>query len=204
MLTLEPNRRITKKCTGATGRVFLEAESLGRRPVISTVIRLKMPQTEDANKIAPSRRLRRRGICFLGIALFFASCSFAAYKHLNLQAPSVSLTTDPNVSWNHLQTERWGYTLKHDARVAYFGFHPHGSVSATTGTRDGETEAVTGVVYQWRIETPTRLVLTDEGGFTVYYVFDLTDLHARTATVTDVSAAETLSFIRKYYSESGG
>jgi hypothetical protein len=163
-----------------------------------------MPQTEDAYKIARSRHLRRRVICFLGLVLFFAACCFAACKHLNLQAPSVSLTTDPEATWNHLQTERWGYTLKHDTRIAYFGFSPHGGASATTGTRNGDTETVTGVAYKWRIETPTRLVLTDEVGITVYYVFDLNDLHARTATATDVSTGETLSFIRKYFSESGG
>jgi hypothetical protein len=32
---------ITKKCTGATGGVILEAKSIGRRPVISTVLAIK-------------------------------------------------------------------------------------------------------------------------------------------------------------------
>jgi len=36
-LNRDPNRRITRKCTGATGRLFLEAKPKRRRPVISTV-----------------------------------------------------------------------------------------------------------------------------------------------------------------------
>ena len=49
----ELNRR-TKKCTGATGRVFIEAESFGRRPVISTV-----PPNHSNSAVNPWIALRR-------------------------------------------------------------------------------------------------------------------------------------------------
>ena len=168
------------------------------------VIRLKMLQTDVADKHAAPRRFRRRAICFSVLTIFTAVCLFAVYRHQNLGAPSVSLTTDTEVTWNHLKTERWGYTLNHDVRVAYFGFWPHGGVGATMGTRDGDIESVTAIGYKWRIETPSRLVFTDQDGTAVYYTFDLDDLSARTATMNDVTSSETLHFTRNYYFQDDG
>ena len=125
-------------------------------------------------------------------------------KHYNLDAPSVSLRDPVDVTWDHLQTERWGYTLHHETRVAYLYFSPRGGVAATMGTRDGALESVTGVVCKWRVKTPTRLEFTDQDGAMVYFTFELSDLAKRTAVFTDVSSGEVLSFTRDYQGKTGG
>jgi hypothetical protein len=74
---LAADSRRTKKCTGATGRAFLEAESFGRRPVISTVIRMMI--------------MNHRLATLLEVTLVFAVClSMLRYvPPLGLLLPSI-------------------------------------------------------------------------------------------------------------------
>ncbi len=150
-------------------------------------------------RLAPGQRMRSKKLTLTVSLILVVGCVYVTSRFYNLDAPSVSIGNPIDVTWNHLQTERWGYTLHHDTRVAYLGFWPHGGVGATMGTRDGPLESVTGIGYQWRIKTPTRLEFTDEDGVVVYFTFDLNDLTPNSATVTDVSNGEVLSFTRTYH-----
>lgn len=163
----------------------------------------KAQQTINPPKPSLASRPRRNTL-YLGLCAFLVGgCGFVVYQHYNLDAPSVSLLRPVDINWNHLHTERWGYTLHHDTRVAYFGFGPDGGVGATMGTRDETIASVTGIVYQWRIKTPTRLEFTDVDGVTVYFTFELNDLTRNCAVVTDVSNGEVLSFTRSFQCQTG-
>ena len=168
------------------------------------VIRLKMALTDATSEpsatVASRRKLLR--IAAIGSVLVFATV--LAYQHRNRTAPSVGLDGAVAITWEHLRTERWGYTLHHETRVAYLGFWPHGGVGATMGTRTGDMEVAAGIGYKWRIETPKRLIFTDQDGVKVYFTFDLIELAEDTALVADVSTGELLSFTRRYYGQDNG
>jgi hypothetical protein len=84
-----------------------------------------------------SKLSRLNKLAFVVCVVLVIGFVCVACKFYNLDAPSVSIFKPVDVTWSHLLAERWGYTLRHDTRVAYLGFWPHGGVGATIGTRDG-------------------------------------------------------------------
>ncbi len=159
---------------------------------------MKMLRRANVRKSYVTARTVRKFASLTLFLILVGGCIFIAEKHYNLRAPSVSIFNPVDVSWDHLRSERWSYTLHHDTRVAHLSFLPKGGVGASMGTRAGGLETVKGITYKWNIKTPTLLEFTDEDGANVYFTFSLSSLAKNSAVITDVSTGEVLSFTRSY------
>ncbi|QDT04737.1 hypothetical protein K227x_31320 [Rubripirellula lacrimiformis] len=142
----------------------------------------------------PKHTWRRLGM-MVGVVVV---CGIAVLWYSHPTAPSVAGGGPIAVTWQHLRNESWSYTLDHRTKVLDLRFSPSGVVSSTMGARDGDLISVSGLVYHWRMDTPKRLIFTDQDGVAVYFTFDVKALTKHAAIVTDVSSGESMSFTRRY------
>lgn len=113
-------------------------------------------------------------------------------------APSVANVRPLVVSWDHLKTEKWQYSLQDPTRIADFRFLPHGVVTTSTGTKSGNVYSVSPIAYHWHIGKSGSLVLTDESEATIYMTFTLVSLTDSSAVLVGDGSTTKQEFTRRF------